>query len=306
MTHRHAPPDPVLTLHLFPEERSALLDLLRSLTDDDWARPTVCPGWSVKDIAAHLLGDDVGCLSRGRDGYPGAAFTPSSPQPSPDTFAAELLDFINRQNELWVAAARRLSPRTLIDLLDWTAVQTHAYFESLDLFATGGPVTWSGPRPAPVWLDIAREYTERWLHQAQVRDALGAPLLREPRLFAPVLDTFVRALPHTFRDIPAPDDTTVALTISGPAGGQWSLIHAAATLSRQAGERALAQSGRVRAWQLFRGVSEKPAAAVTMDTDVAWRLFTKGIAKAEAIARSTLSGDPALAARVFDAVSIIA
>lgn len=34
------PPDPVQVLDLFPEERTALLDLLAALTDDEWARPT--------------------------------------------------------------------------------------------------------------------------------------------------------------------------------------------------------------------------------------------------------------------------
>jgi hypothetical protein len=45
------------------------------------------------------------------------------------------------------------------------------------MFAMGEPVTWAGPEPAPIWLDIAREYTERWLHQAQVRDATRNPPL---------------------------------------------------------------------------------------------------------------------------------
>jgi hypothetical protein len=85
-------------------------------------------------------------------------------------------------------------------------------------------VTWAGPEPAPVWLDVAREYTERWHHHQQIRDALGRPALTAPRLFAPVLDTLVRALPHTFRDVQAPDGTHVKLTITGDAGGVWSLV----------------------------------------------------------------------------------
>jgi hypothetical protein len=34
---------------LFVRERRALLDLLASLDDADWGRPTPCPGWSVLD-----------------------------------------------------------------------------------------------------------------------------------------------------------------------------------------------------------------------------------------------------------------
>lgn len=60
------PPRPVQVLDLFPKERAALLDMLRGLTPEQWAAPTVCPGWSAKDIAQHLLADNVGLLSRGR------------------------------------------------------------------------------------------------------------------------------------------------------------------------------------------------------------------------------------------------
>jgi hypothetical protein len=48
---------PVLTAHLFPTEREALLDLLRSLSQARWAAPTICASWSVKDVALHLLSD---------------------------------------------------------------------------------------------------------------------------------------------------------------------------------------------------------------------------------------------------------
>ena len=97
------PLEPVLTLHLFPEEGAALLKLLASLSAPKWDLQTVCSGWSVKDIAAHLLADDLGRLARGRDAYPRAAFAPSSPE----NIEAQLLEFINQQNESWVAAQRK-------------------------------------------------------------------------------------------------------------------------------------------------------------------------------------------------------
>jgi uncharacterized protein (TIGR03083 family) len=31
-------------------------DLLRTLSDQDWAAPTACPGWSVSDVVGHLIG----------------------------------------------------------------------------------------------------------------------------------------------------------------------------------------------------------------------------------------------------------
>ena len=279
------PLEPVLTTHLFPEERRALLALLSSLSGVEWRAPTVCPGWSVKDIAAHLLADDIGRLSRGRDGYPGADFAPPT---SPDHFEAELLENINRQNELWVAAARRLSPHVIVDLLRWSGEQTQAYFDSLNPFVVGEPVSWAGPEPAPVWLDIAREYTERWLHQQQIRDAVGKPGLTDRETFAPVLETFVRALPHTFRHVDAPETTHVRLTVTGDAHGEWSLVR---------------HDSR---WALFSATEAPPNAAVTMDADTAWRLFTKGISKAAALDRVAITGDRLLGEKILETVSIIA
>lgn len=283
------PLEPILTLELFPEERAALLNLLASLRPSQLDSPTVCPGWSVKDIAAHLLADDLGKLARGRDGHAPAAFTPSSSE----NVEGQLLDFINHQNEAWVAAARRLSPRLLIDLLRWSGEQTQAYFASLDMFAMGEPVSWAGPESAPVWLDIAREFSERWLHQAQMRDAVAAPAFTEPRLFLPLLDTLVRALPHTFRNTEADEGTHVRLEIAGVGEQglpplQWSLV-------RDAGR-----------WALFDSCLLEPAAAVRMDGDTAWRLFTKGISREDALARVRIDGDAVLGEKVLDTVSIIA
>src|SRR6476620_8746899 len=52
---------------LLPRLRSELAALLTSLTDGDWAQPTSCPGWSVHDVAVHLLGVELGNVSVRRD-----------------------------------------------------------------------------------------------------------------------------------------------------------------------------------------------------------------------------------------------
>ncbi len=61
---------------LFGMERARLNELLGTLEPGDWQRPSPCPGWTVLGLCCHLLGDDLGLLSRQRDGYHGT--------PSPD------------------------------------------------------------------------------------------------------------------------------------------------------------------------------------------------------------------------------
>jgi uncharacterized protein (TIGR03083 family) len=273
-------PQPILVGDLFPEILDALLDLLTGLSSSEWEAPTVCPGWSVQDLAAHLLGDDVGMLSGRRDAYGRAS--------APIASWAELVAFINSQNAEWVRTARRISPRLLCDLLRLTGAQVSVYFQSLDPYAIGGPVDWAGPGPAPVWLDLAREYTERWHHQQQIREAVGKPGLTEPRYLAPALDAFVRALPHTYREIEAADESLVALTISGAAGGTWFLLR---------------EGGR---WELYLEAARQPDAAVVLGQDTAWKLFTKGISEEAAHAQATISGDQRLAAQILKMVSVIA
>jgi len=271
-------PEPILTTDLFAPDRAALLDVLADLSDEDWTRPTVCAGWSVQDVAAHLLGVDLGNLSVRRDRFAGLNPAPGEP----------IVRFVNRINEEWMRAGRRLSPRVIRELLAVVGPPLFDYFASLDQHAIGPGVSWAGLDRAPVWLDVAREYTERWHHQQHIRDAVGRPGQVAPRFLHPVLATFAYALPRTFHEVSAPLGTTVQLRVSEPAGGDWTVQRAA------------------DGWQLYVGAPERPTARVTLDPGTAWRLFTKGISPAEARARATLDGDLALAERIFQSVAIIA
>jgi uncharacterized protein (TIGR03083 family) len=275
------PPEPIIVVDLFRPILDKLLGLLESLSDSQWQSPTVCRGWSVKDVALHLLGGDIGVLSRKRDCH--------SPAP-PINDTDQLLNLVNELNEAWITAARRMSTSLLCDLLRNLGAEMCEYFKSLDPFSVGEPVSWAGPEPAPVWLDLAREYTEKWHHQQQIRDAVGAAPLYEPRYFAPVLDAFVRALPFTYRDLAADEGVRVRLTISGAAGGSWLVV-------REAGSWSLYVDPQFR---------EPAQAELSIDQDAAWRVFTKGMSPETARSHATVAGDEALALKALETVSVIA
>jgi uncharacterized protein (TIGR03083 family) len=273
---------PVLLVDRFEPLHSELIALLRGLGPDDWPRPTACALWSVRDIAAHLLDDDLRRLSFHRDGQTVPADAPVGDAPS-------LVALINRMNAEWVAVARRLSPRVVIDLLEVTGPQVVELFRSMDPFAPAHwAVAWAGEEQSAHWFDVGRDYTERWLHQQQIRDAVGAPPLTDPEWLHPVLDLFVRALPHTFREVKAAVGTTMRMAIEGPAGGTW-------TLRRDT-------SG----WRLYAGEAPNPAAVVTLSDDSAWRLFSKGLAPDAARARVRIEGDQALGAVTLRSLAVMA
>ena len=241
---------PVYLVGLFPGLHAELMSLLRRLKPDDWRLPTACALWSVKDIVAHLLDSCLRRLSFGRDGL---AAAPDRPV----TSHAELVEYLNHLNADWVAAARRLSPRVLMDLMDLAVPQLHAYFESLEPHAPAKfGVAWAGEETSANWFDIGREYTERWLHQQQIREAVGTPGLTGRQWLRPALDIFARALPFTYRVVEAPAGTSIVVEIRGEAGGVWTLTREGA------------------GWVLFDGPEERPAARVSLDQDTAWKLFS--------------------------------
>ncbi len=277
-----SPMTPVFLVDLFPGLHAELMTLLRGLAPGDWHRPTACALWSVKDIAAHLLDGNVRRLSFGRDGL---AATPDAPISS----HADLVGYLNRLNAEWTAAARRLSPRVLIELLDFTSGPVHAFFRSLDPHAPAlFSVAWAGEEASQNWFDIAREYTERWLHQQQIREAVGVAGLTGRRWLHPTLDIFVRALPFSYHPVNAPVGRALRFEIEGEAGGVWTLVRA--------------EEG----WRLFAGSAANPAATITLDQEAAWKLFSKGLDQESARRRIRIEGDSRLGQPVLGTLAVMA
>ncbi len=152
-------------------ERGALVELLRGFVAEEWDRPTECPAYPVKGIAAHILGDDLSLLSRQRDGAVQGLILVAEKMPG-----ADFRGLLNAFNDQWVEAARFLSGPMLIELLEWSGEWSSAYYGHVDPMLPGEPVLLFGPPPgegSPFWQAIAREYLERWTHQSQIRRAVG-------------------------------------------------------------------------------------------------------------------------------------
>ena len=271
---------PILTSHLFPVLDARLIELLRVLSDDDWLRSAL-PRWTVKDIAAHLLDGNLRRLSMGRDGYWGEPFT-GEPE--------GLTTFLDGLNADWVKACKRLSPDVLINLLETSGKQVSEYFASLDPFlpATFG-VSWAGESTSSNWFDIARELTEKWHHQQQIRDAVGKPGIMSRNFYSPVIDTFMRALPFCYRDVNAADGTRIRIHITGESGGDWALIRS------------------LDLWELRSecAAAGQFAAEVEIPGELAWKLFTKGLTAEQMAREIRISGDSNLALPTLTAKAIV-
>ena len=268
---------PILTAHLFPKIEALLLDLLRSLTPEQWELQTLAPKWRVKDVAAHLLDTQLRKLSLARDAY----FPPAPP-------ITDLTAFINQLNQEGVTVYRRLSPPVLVSLMELASRESAAYHASLDPFAPAVfAVSWAGEETSLNWFDTARELTERWHHQQQIRVAVDQPGIMTPELYHPVLDCFMRALPYAYRDVQANHGTLLEFEISGDCGGVWWLERDHAV------------------WRLVNRGSTRASSKVTIPQEIAWRIFTKGIERTAAEAQTRREGDPKLGCHILTMKSIV-
>jgi uncharacterized protein (TIGR03083 family) len=272
---------PIDTSPLFRPLLGELTGLLRSLSPADWDRPTLAGAWRVRDVAAHLLDGELRRIAVYRDSH----FLPLD---TPIRSDRDLSRFVNGLNASGVAWAARLSPRMIVDLLEiagsWGAeVVERLPLDSRAIFA----VSWAGETESKNWMDTGREYTEKWHHQMQIRDAVGVDRLLTPRWMEPFLDISARAFPVAFASVAAEIGTIVTFEIHGPTSGAWSVV----------------LDGT--ACRVVRGKPENPSATVRARADDAWRLLYNAVKTPGLMDRIEVTGDAELAKPMLAARSVI-
>ncbi|MDR7212185.1 maleylpyruvate isomerase N-terminal domain-containing protein [Flavobacterium piscis] len=273
---------PIKTLHLFPVLDELLIDLLKSLTEEEWNAQTVAKKWKVKDIASHLLDGNLRGLSISRDQYFGE-------KPENINSYIDLVNLLNQLNMTWTNATKRLSPNVIINLLEITGKQYSEHLQTLNPFEnTLFSVAWAGEETSLNWFHIAREYTEKFLHQQQIRNAVGKQALLTKTLFYPFIDTFMQALPHAYKNIKAQNHTIVTVIVNTEIGGQWSIIK------------------KEDYWEFTTSFDTEPTATLKINPDEAWLLFSKGITSDEAKEKVEITGDKELAKAALNIIAVMA
>ncbi|HPM29262.1 MAG TPA: maleylpyruvate isomerase N-terminal domain-containing protein [Chryseolinea sp.] len=272
---------PIDVVHLLPEIDKKLIGLLKSLTPDEWQKQTVAKLWKVKDVVAHLLDGNIRILSMLRDGYSGE-------KPNIQSYQ-DLLDYLNALNADWVKSMKRVSPAMLILLHETTGKLYCDYYASLNPFDTAAfSVAWAGESESKNWMHIAREYTEKFLHQQQIRDAVGKPGIITKEFFFPFIDIFMMALPFTYRDVEADEGTIIKVTVTSEMGGSWFLIR------------------KSKKWNLLKESNKTITSEIEIDPDTAWKLFSKSIRPEHIRDKVVITGNEKLGEVALNMISVMA
>jgi uncharacterized protein (TIGR03083 family) len=280
MNDARQPLQPIFTAHLFPALEAKLIKLLRSLSPEDWEKQTLAPKWKVKDVAAHLLDTQIRKLAAARHGY--------NPDNSKKLSSEQLIGLINHLNAEGVRTYSQLGTDELVSCMESASRDSAKYHRLIDPFGRAMfPVSWAGEEESTNWFDTAREFTERWHHQQQIRVAVDSPGIMTREFYFPVLDCFMRALPYTYRNVAAKSGTLAQFNIKGDCGGSWFLFH----------------DGDV--WKLIASPSGEKISETIIPQEIAWRIFTKGIARDEARPHVQVAGDVAVGLHILTMISIV-
>jgi uncharacterized protein (TIGR03083 family) len=175
-------------------------DLCSGLSDDEWAKPTGCPGWSVQDHLSHII--DFESRALGRD----------APAHQPPEFPY-LRNDLGRVNEIGVDARRaRSGPEVLAEFRDVTQERLARLraMTSADLAAP--TMTPAGPGTVADLLNL--RVMDSWSHEQDIRRATGRPGHTQGAVVDQATAHFISFLPYVVgKRAAAPEGSAVQFRV---------------------------------------------------------------------------------------------
>jgi uncharacterized protein (TIGR03083 family) len=201
--------DRATAIQLAADEYNRYLDLIRTLTADEWTHATDCPAWDVRAMAAHNLGMAEFVTS------------PEENQRQAGAAATKGGVFIDALTALQVEERAGMSTDELID----------RYAEIAPQAVLGRQYTPDEARqsnlPMPQTVNGATEHwtlgylldviltRDTWMHRVDTCRAIGRPVVLTTEHDGVFIDDVVK-------EWAARHDSPYTLVLDGPAGGRWS------------------------------------------------------------------------------------
>jgi len=194
--------------------------LCAGLSETEWKTETECPGWSVQDNVAHLIGIESVIV--------GAAPPDHTPPDLP-----HVKNDVGRSNEVWVDARRSRTGAEVLDEFRQVARQRIATLRGMtdeDFSAE----SWTPAGPGTVRDLIPFRVFDSWAHEQDMRRALGRPGHHDGPAAELALGRLTGALPFVVgKKVKPPDGSTVVFAWDGNAtaigmeGGRGKVLDAA-------------------------------------------------------------------------------
>lgn len=199
------PKEPVIDA--ITAEFAVLETLLGELADSDWPRPTPCPGWDVRAQVAHIIGTESMLAKIDPPAGAGEA-TPGE----------HIRNDIGAFNEQWVQGLADATPDAMrARFAEVVAVREQALAALTD-------AEWSEEGFTPAGRDTHGRFMrirvfDMWMHEQDIRDAVGRPGHEEGPVVELVLDEMEGALGFVVgKKAGAPAGTSVTFELTGPSG----------------------------------------------------------------------------------------
>ncbi|GIJ79679.1 TIGR03083 family protein [Micromonospora phaseoli] len=213
------------------EENQRFVNCVRALDRADWDRPTDCPSWPVRDVAAHVLGmweltssvREFVHVQRG--GHRAARGRP----------------LIDGMTEVQVTDRAHLTPAQLVERLATMAPRSARSRHRLPAPLRRLPVKQEFDGTTETWrlgylFDVIHT-RDAWMHRVDIARASGQPLVltadHDGRIVADVAAEWARRHGQPFR-----------LQLDGPAGGRYAAGDGGEEISLDAVEFCRILSGR--------------------------------------------------------------
>jgi uncharacterized protein (TIGR03083 family) len=193
------------------EEWEALIDLAGDLAPADWSHPTDLPGWTVKDVYAHVIGIESMLLGR------------QAPAIAVPDHLPHVRNEMGRANEAWVLAYRPCSGSEV--LADLAEVVT----ERRAMLARTSADAFDAPSWTPAGEDSYGRYMrirvmDQWFHEQDVREAIGRPGHLSGLAPEVVLDELSSAMGYVVgKQANFPEGSSVRINLRGPMSHRWDI-----------------------------------------------------------------------------------
>ncbi|MGI8846952.1 MAG: maleylpyruvate isomerase family mycothiol-dependent enzyme [Candidatus Dormibacteria bacterium] len=198
------------TIDLLEGTWKSIGQLCHGLDEQRSRLATDCPGWTVRDQIAHVIGSERGMRGEA--------------PPDVEVTTAHVHNPLGAFNERWVVTRRDVPFDTLLVEYHEIAAERIAEHRALtpDQLSEIVP-TPAGRVPLADFIDL--RVFDCFTHEQDIRRALGAPGRLDSEEARRAVRRMAAGLPRVVaRIVGAPDGTRARFRVEGPAGGDWTVV----------------------------------------------------------------------------------